>query len=73
MRERALRNKTAHAALGGLLLAISAPPFPSALIFLAFVSVVLLAHALDGATVRQAAVRGLTTVIRFRELRNSKT
>jgi apolipoprotein N-acyltransferase len=62
MRERAraaIRAKAAHAAFGGLLLAVSAPPFPAALIFLAFVAVVLLASALDGATIRQAAVRGL--------------
>ena len=62
MRERlrsAIRAPTGHAALGGLFLAISAPPFPAALIFLSFVAVVLLASALDGATIRQAAVRGL--------------
>lgn len=38
---------------------MSAPPFPSALIFLAFVAVVLLASALDGKNVRQSAVLGL--------------
>jgi len=62
VRERArsaIRAPTAHAALGGLLLAMSAPPFPPALIFLSFVAVVLLASALDGATIRRAAVRGL--------------
>lgn len=56
---RLLRGETARAAVGGLLLAASAPPFPAAFIVCAFISVVLLASALDGATIRQSAVRGL--------------
>lgn len=56
---RLLRSETARAALGGLLLAASAPPFPPAFIACAFLSVVLLASALEGASLRQSAVRGL--------------
>ncbi len=62
MRERVkafARAPTARVSLGGLFLAMSAPPFPPALIFLAFVAVVLLASALDRAPIRLAAVLGL--------------
>jgi apolipoprotein N-acyltransferase len=83
LRRRLIGSETARAALGGLALAVSAPPFPVALIFCAFVSVVLLASALEGATIRQGAVRGLffglfcnlvamsfvpTTITRFTDL-----
>jgi apolipoprotein N-acyltransferase len=47
------------AATGGLLLALAAPPFPVAMIVLAFVAAVLLAASLNGAPPRQAALRGL--------------
>ena len=56
---RLIRSETARAAVGGLLLAVSAPPFPTALIACAFASVVLLASSLDRATLTQATVRGL--------------
>lgn len=56
---RLISSQTARAAFAGLLLAISAPPFPSALIACAFLSTVLFAAALNGATIRQGLVRGL--------------
>jgi apolipoprotein N-acyltransferase len=56
---RLISLPTAHAAFAGLLLAISAPPFPTALIAFAFASAVLFASSLNGATIRQATVRGL--------------
>ncbi len=62
MRERlvrGLRLETARAALGGVLLAVGAPPFPPALIGASFAGVVLLASAVREATVRQGAVRAL--------------
>ncbi len=62
MRERlgrTLRAPALHAAVGGALVGLSAPPFPPALIALSFLGAVLLAGALDETRVGRAMLRGL--------------
>lgn len=56
---RLIRSATVHAAVGGLLLAASAPPFPTAFIAFAFAAAVLLASSLEHATIKQATLRGM--------------
>lgn len=66
MREKLLRFVRApssraglRAAVGGLFVAMAGPPFPPALIALAFLGTVLLAGALDETRVGRAMLRGL--------------
>ncbi len=46
-------------AVGGVLVALSAPPFPAAFLVLVFAGLALLGVSLEGATIKGAALRGL--------------